>query len=141
MAPPIRTARLSMEAFPECPSEFKPTLEKLLVLLNEQGNALAQALNGNLTRAENMQSKEVRFTVTTVREGFQYFIRGRIRNPLPKTPTSVWVTRVQADDGGAIPLAQMLSWSVAGEMLSVSLLAGGNLAAAGKRVTVTLIVE
>lgn len=130
-----------MEAFPECPSEFRPTLEKLLALLNEQGNAIAQALNGNLTRAENMQSKEARFTATTVQEGFQYFVRGRIRNPLPRAPTSVWVTRVQADDGGALPLAQMLSWSVSGEMISVDLLVSGSLSSAGKRVTVTIIVE
>lgn len=107
MAPPIRTARLSMEAFPECPSEFRPTLEKLLALLNEQGNAIAQALNGNLTRAENMRSKYL--TATGV-PGSSGTLVVRVRHQLPETPKAVWAHRLtRADNPDFFPVTWVLN--------------------------------
>lgn len=141
MAPPIRTARLSMDAFPECPSEFKPTLEKLLALLNEQGNAIAQALNGNLTRAENMRSKVVTATGTIETVGLNPVLRVRFRNPLSTTPTAIWPVRVQPENVPAtgLYLAQPVSWNLKGEFVEVLMMA--SLLTAGDRATVTLIVE
>lgn len=141
MAPPIRTARLSMEAFPECPSEFRPTLEKLLALLNEQGNAIAQALNGNLTRSENMRSKVVTSTAIASNTDYppQTTLSARVRNPLPTAPTAVWAVRVQPEGVTGVYLAQPISWSLQGEFISVLMLA--SVIPIGTRTTITLIVE
>ncbi len=137
MAPPIRTARLSMEAFPECPSEFRPTLEKLLALLNEQGNAIAQAVNGNLTRGENLRGAYITATGVVGQDGI---LVATAKHHLPGAPKAVWAHRLQREDiTDVIPGTWVLNrWRPLQDgMIEIAMRGLG----AGSRYTVHLVVE
>ena len=106
MAPPPRQVRLTMDAFPDCPQEFRGTLERLLGLLNESQTAVSAALNKQLTRAENMRGGYV--TISGVAASGQ--VRAQCRNPLDRTPAAVYGVKVERTDGAA---DGGINWSVA----------------------------
>ena len=102
-----------MDAFPDCPQEFRPTLERLLGLLNETQTAVSSALNKQLTRAENMRGGYVTISGTTDSSGF---LIAQARNPLPIAPRAIYGARVERLDGlfGEI-LWSLSSWRSLGD--------------------------
>lgn len=135
MATPPRQMRLTMDAFPDCPQEFRPTLERLLGLLNESQAAVASALNKQLTRAENMRGGYVTASGTADGSGI---LRARTRNPLDRTPAAVIGVRLAKGDGTEPGTWGLASWSVqSGGMLEIVMRG----LTTGMQYTLTCIVE
>lgn len=117
MATPPRQMRLTMDAFPDCPQEFRGTLERLLSLLNESQTAVASALNRQLTRAENMRGGYV--TASGQPDGGG-ILRAQTRNPLTTTPRAVIGVRLIRSDGMETGTWGLASWRTLGDgMLEV----------------------
>lgn len=135
MATPPRQMRLTMDAFPDCPQEFRGTLERLLGLLNESQTAVASALNRQLTRAENMRGGYVTASGTADGSGV---LRAQTRSPVTPTPAAVIGARLVRRDGVETGPWGLASWRSLGDgMLEVVL---RNLTP-GMAYTLTLIVE
>ena len=64
MAKALPTKRISMEDFRDAPKEIRPTLEKLIFILNGFLTATYNALSGNLTIPENINSQFKEFEIT-----------------------------------------------------------------------------
>ena len=137
MAPPPRQVRLTMDAFPDCPQEFRGTLERLLGLLNETQTAVSSALNKQLTRAENMRGGYVTISGPSTAQGR---LVAQCRNPLQAAPRAVWIVRVErADRGQSTYPAVLASWRDVGDGMIEAIVVGLN--PDGSQYRITLVVE
>lgn len=64
MAAALPTKRISIEDFRDAPKEIRPTLEKLIFILNGFLTATYNALSGNLTIPENVSGMYKDFEIT-----------------------------------------------------------------------------
>ena len=133
----VRSVRLSMEAFPDCPQEFRGTLEKLLTLLNEQSQSVATAISGNLTRGENVRGRYITATGVVGQDGI---LIAQAKHGLSSAPNAVWASRIRREGfDDVIPGTWVLNrWrALQGGMIEISMRGLG----AGSRYTIYLVVE
>lgn len=64
MAKALPTKRISLEDFRDAPKEIRPTLEKLVFILNGFLTAVYDALSGNLTIPDNIAGEYKVFEIT-----------------------------------------------------------------------------
>lgn len=108
MAQPPRFRRFAREDFPDAPA----WLERLFLVLNETVGGLVEALEGRLTRSENLLSG--------TREGIVFATNAEgapdpalaIAHGLPVRPRHCWVTRLERVDGAPITDAWSMTWAL-----------------------------
>lgn len=112
MAQALPTNRISIEDFRDCPKDFRPTLEKLVFILNGFLTAVYDALSGNLTIPDNVAGMYKTFEITggaaAANNAFTF------AHTLKTKPQGCYVVRAEKISGTTVPItaAVWASWHV-----------------------------
>lgn len=108
-------SRFTIEDFKDLPNS-----EKLLPNLNSFMGAVVAALTNRLTFRENLAAQT--FEMIFLESSDVYPIRFKWN--FPSKPTDLWITNIQAVDGGAAPTACGCLWSYDDQGVTVTKIFG-----------------
>lgn len=112
MAQALPTNRISIEDFRDCPKDFRPTLTKLIFILNGFLTAVYNALSGNLTVPDNVAGMLKTFDITAgAAAGNNTFT---FSHTLKTKPQGCYVIRCEKISGTTVALTSpvWVSWHV-----------------------------